>query len=408
MKRAAKPLLYELLNHFPCVAMVGARQCGKTTLVSELKQEEWKIFDLEKTSDLKAITQDPDTFLRLHPEKIIIDEAQLYPALFPALRVAIDESREKPGRYVITGSSSPLLSKNISESLAGRVATIELSPLSFAETRTKLNAIFFKSVANKTPILEIVSSLKAIGTVRDVHEYWLKGGYPEPWVKNNDRFRNLWMESYFNTYIERDVARLFPNLDINKYRLFLTLLSSLSGSIINYSEVGRSLGVSAPTARDYFNIADGTYLWRNIPAYEKDSTKRIVKHSKGYLRDSGIINHLQRIQTVEHLMSHPRNGYLWESLVIEEIIRGLNAIGISFDYYHYRTSGGAEVDFILEGDLGTIPIEIKYQSAISLKDIRGLIDFIDERQCKFGLVITTGDRVIRLKENLFAIPFNYL
>ncbi len=158
------------------------------------------------------------------------------------------------------------------------------------------------------------------------------------------------MQNYAQTYLSRDILRLFPGLNQNKYSLFLNLLAQLSGQIINYSQIARTLGVSQPTIRDYFKIAHGTFIWRQIPAYEKNFQKRIVKHPKGYMSDSGLHNHLLHLKNLDDLLSHPIMWHFWGSIVIENIIRGLNIINCSFDYYHYRTSAGAEVDLVLEGE----------------------------------------------------------
>jgi predicted AAA+ superfamily ATPase len=129
-------------------------------------------------------------------------------------------------------------------------------------------------------IHELVDQLQYKSTIQMTHDYWLKGGYPEPWVRGEDRFRMIWTEQYFRAYLERDVGRLFAGIDSTRFRLFLQTLASLSGNIINYSEVARSLSLSQPTVRDYFDIADGTFVWRKIPSFERDATKRIVKHPR--------------------------------------------------------------------------------------------------------------------------------
>ncbi len=403
MDRHYYALLTELLEYFPCVAILGVRQCGKTTLTKQLP-DNWRYFDLEKASDFQIISQDPDLFFRLNNFDTIIDESQLLPALFPALRVAIDADRQKSGRFVITGSSSPELLKSISESLAGRIAILDMGPFNLNEAHGLAPSPFFKALTNTEPINSFLNLIPNV-SITEVHDYWFKGGYPEPWIKNSPRFTKLWQQNYFQTYINRDIRRLFPNLNIQKYNLFLRLLANLSGSVINYSNAATSLGVSQPTAREYFHIADGTFIWRHIPPYEKNAVKRVVKHPKGYLRDTGLLHFLLHINTIDDLLAHPIMGHSWEALVIENIIRGLNVQGISFEYYHYRTGGGAEVDLILEGDFGLIPIEIKYTQKVSLKSLRGIRDFIKERKCQFGIVINNDEQVRLYEENLIGIPF---
>lgn len=402
MKRHYFSLLDELLGLFPCVALIGVRQCGKTTLLNQYAKS-WRLYDLEKAGDMELISRDPDLFFRLNPKQVAIDEAQMLPEIFPALRVAIDADRNRTGSFIITGSSSPELIKSISESLAGRIAIIEMAPFSMTEAFALPISPFYQLITGSRS-LQNYRELKPQGTLQDLHRYWFAGGYPEPWLKENGRFRKLWMQNYIQTYLERDILRLFPGLDRQKYRLFLQMLSNFSGSIINYSDVARTLGVSQPTAREYFQIAHGTFVWRHIPPYEKNSVKRIVKHPKGYIRDTGLLHHLLHLREIDDLLLHPGMGKSWESLIIENILRNLNALGTPHTYYYYRTGGGAEVDLILEGDFGLLPIEIKYSQKISLKELRGIRDFIRERNCSYGIVVTNSEKVEFLEDKLIAIP----
>lgn len=407
MKRAYESLLREFLTVFPCVAIIGPRQCGKTTFLGTLGAG-WKRFDLERISDQQIIARDPELFLRLNPQRLAIDEAQMLPALFPALRVAIDAQRSRPGRFVITGSSSPELLKSISESLAGRIGIIEMAPFAWSEVRPARGLAFARLLADRKTKAADFETLKPRGGLRAVHDYWFRGGYPEPWIKKTDRFRQIWMDQYIRTYLYRDVARLFPSLDQSKFRLFLQMLGSLSGSVINYSDVGRALGISAPTVRDYFEIAHGTFIWRRIPPYEKNAMKRIVKHPKGQLRDSGLLHYLLRIPDIDALLGHPQVGRSWEAMVSEEIIRQLICVGASFDYYFYRTSAGAEVDLVLEGDFGLVPVEIKHSQSIEPRDLRSLKDFMHEHRCRMGLLINNDTTPRLYEENIISVPMAFL
>jgi predicted AAA+ superfamily ATPase len=406
MKRYALNLVKELLAYFPCVAITGVRQCGKTTLINQLPKE-WKIFDLEKGDDFDLISRDTDLFFRLNSNFVALDEAQLQPSIFPALRVPIDANRSKKGRFIITGSSSVDLLSSISESLAGRVAIVEMSPLTMREAFEKPQAVVYDLIANKKLFRQFNDLKPTNMTIKQQHQYWLRGGYPELWTNKSKRFHKLWMQNYMQTYLSRDIMQLFPGLNRQKYRLFINMLGHLSGSVINYSQVARSLGVSQPTVRDYFNIIDGTFIWRNIPAYEKNATKRIIKHPKGYLRDSGILNHLLHLNDIDDVLAHPSMGHSWEAMVIENVIRGLKNNGVDFDYYYYRTGTGSEVDLILEGEFGLLPIEIKHAQNVKLRDIRGIQNFIKDYQCDYGVVISNTSKPVYINENLINLPFSY-
>ena len=402
MKRHAFPLLQELLGLFPCVALLGVRQCGKTTLLRELPPD-WRRFDMEKLADHEAIARDPDLFLRLNPNHVAIDESQLLPTLFPALRVAIDNDRESRGRFVITGSSSPELLAAIAESLAGRVAIIDMGPFSLAEAYELPPSPVLAMLAGRAAANDL-ANVPARLSLGQVTDYWLHGGYPEPWIKNSQRFRKLWLQNYLQTYLDRDLPRLFPGLDRQKFRLFVQMLAQLSGSIINYSDVARALGVSQPTARDYFHIAHGSFVWRHLPAYEKNAAKRVVKHPKGYLRDSGLLHFLLHLQDRDDLMAHPRMGASWEGMVIENLVRGLAAAGVDFNAFHYRSGGGAEIDLVLEGEFGLLPVEIKHTQHVDARSLRALRDFVAERGCRYGIVINNDERPRLLDDKLIGIP----
>jgi len=409
MKRAYEQLLRSYLDSFPCVALVGVRQCGKTTMLKTLPPG-WRHFDLERQADLAVVSRDPDTFFRLHPRQVALDEAQVLPEVFSALRVAIDEHRTEKGRFVLTGSSSPALFRSVSESLAGRLGMIEMAPFSWEEVAetTGRDAFLRRLLDRKARPVELIDGLTARADLDRVHEFWFRGGFPEPWLAPDDTFRSRWTEQYLQTYLFRDVKRLFPGLDEVRFRRFLGMLGGLSGRVLNYADISRALGVSQPTAHDYMDIAHGTFLWRTIPAFTHNVLKRVVKHPKGYLRDSGLLHALLRIPDTDALLSHPQMGASWEGMVVEEILRQLNALGAAYDYSHYRTGAGAEVDLVLHGAFGRIAVEIKHTSAVGGRDLRGLRDFMVAHQARLGLVINNDITPRLYEDNLIGLPFAFL
>ena len=409
MKRAYAGLLRTYLKTFPCVAVLGVRQCGKTTLLNTLPAD-WRRFDLERRADHTVVARDPDAFFRVNPRLVAIDEAQVLPEIFPALRVAIDARRAEKGRFVITGSSSPALLRSVSESLAGRVGIIEMAPFSWDEvTQTTARDSFLRRLQDrKAGPAALIEGLKRRGELARAHDFWFRGGYPEPWLQSDQTFRTRWVEQYIQTYLFRDVKRLFPGLDDVRFRRFLEMLGGLSGRVLNYAEVARALSVSQPTARDYFDIAHGTFIWRAIPAYTRNVVKRVVKHPRGYMRDSGLLHALLRIPDTDALLSHPQMGASWEGMVTEEVLRQLNALGAAHQYTYYRTGAGAEVDLVVEGDFGRVAVEIKHTSTVGGRDLRGLRDFVTEHKARLGVVVNNDVVPRRYEEDLIGLPFTHL
>jgi len=407
LERNSSKKINRSLERFPVVVLIGSRQCGKTTL-AKMGRPNWHYVDLEKGSDLDVVTRDFDFFFKQHPDRLIIDEAQASPELFKELRGIIDADRTHKGRFILTGSSSPELSKQISESLAGRVAIIEIGTLKMNERlETPLSELY--SILDQLPPekhLAQLSELPVTLNTPQVLNHFLKGGYPEPVVENSDSFLAEWMTHYQQTYIQRDVRRLFPSLNIENYRRFITMLSELSGTIINRSEVGRSLNASESAVRDYLAIAQGTFIWRTLPSLEKTVSKSVVKMPRGYLRDSGLLHHLLNIRQVEQIYTRPGTGAAFEGFIIEEMIQGFRAIETApWGFSFYRTRSGAEIDLVLTSPTGVrIPVEIKFGITTRRADLRSLSGFIAQEQCPYGILINNADDVRMLTENIIQIP----
>ena len=403
-KRSSLDSIDYLLNNFPCVVVLGARQVGKSTLLKQILPRA-TFFDLERNADFLRIDSDPELLLQETERPLIFDEAQLSTNLFKALRVEIDRNRQATGQFLLSGSSSPWLLKNISETLAGRVAIVELDPFEWQEGLEKNSSDLI--AAFEKP--ETLKSLNPNFNKRELLEICLYGGYPEPFLKRHDsKFFRLWMENYVKTYVERDIRALFPTLKLDTYKRFVQMLAYASGEIINASNFARSLDVSQPTVKHYLDIVEGTFLWRKLPSYQKNATKRIVKMPKGHLRDTGLINYFLRIQSIDDLKGHPQFGRIWEVFITEQIIRHFKNRIEEIECYYYRTHNQAEIDLIIESRHGLIPVEIKSGSATSKKQLKTLENFILDYKCPFGLLINNGDEVFKLSENIYQLPAIYL
>ena len=395
-----------LLGYFPVVIILGVRQCGKTTLAKRLRPD-WRYFDLERGRDFDFITRDFEFFIKEHPHSIVIDEAQRYPALFQELRSVVDRDRKQKDRFLLTGSSSLDLMKNVSESLAGRVGLVELATLKTNEIYGLGLPDFYQLFQNhlNDQAIDFIKSLEAQISHDQSMQAFLKGGYPEPVLAKDGRFYDAWMENYVQTYIQRDIRTLFPRLDLVKYQRFVSMLAALSGTRVNRSQTGRSLDISEKAIRDYLQIAEGSYIWRNIPSYENSKSKSIVKTPKGNIRDSGLAHYLQGITRREQLLNYPNVGATFEAFVFEEIIKGLQATAtVNWHHYYFRTKNGAEIDMILEGPFGILPIEIKFGSTVNPRRLQSLKSFVNKNNLPLGIVVNNSDEVQLLADRIIQLP----
>lgn len=338
IKRELAHQLHYLLKHSPVVTLVGPRQVGKTTLAKTFLTQHACFYDLEKPADFFKF-EDPYTLLKTHENQlVIIDEAQQKPELFPIIRVLIDE-KKIPGRFLLLGSATPNLKRQGAESLAGRNAILELSPLSIDEV--KPHGISLKSL-------------------------WLNGGFPEALLSQDAAWRYDWRQHYISNLAERDIYKLigFQTQSTLLLRL-LNMLSSLQAQQLNASHLARSLAVSAPTVLRYIDILEEIFFIRRLNPLTKNIRKRYIKTPKIYLRDSGLLHNLLSIHNESQLWSHPILGFSWEGFVIEQIAA---ALGHTHELGFWRTASGAEIDLvILKNNQPFIGIEIKAHSAPKLE-----------------------------------------
>jgi predicted AAA+ superfamily ATPase len=395
---------------FPVVTLIGPRQCGKSTLVRQLHPD-WKCYDLESPDDYQLITDDPVSFFAINRGRVIIDEAQQYPDLFKVLRGVIDSDRSAKGRFLLTGSSSPDIVKGITESLAGRNATVEMAPFKQGEYYDQPLSALYEMLLDASTRPDDFLQLKTSLRLKQSMNVWFKGGFPEPLIESekNEDFHRHWMDNYLADYVTRDIRGLFPRLNIHHFRRFLSLLAQYSGHQMNMSSMARALGVSVPTVKDYLDIIHQTFLWRNLEPYTKNPLKKVQKANKGFFRDQGLLHYLLKINDLDQLLIHPVAGFSFESFVIEEIIRGLQAtMATRLTFSYYRTIDKSEVDFVVESSSAVLPFEIKLNSMVNRKSLRGLELFIKDVKSNFGIVINRGKRVELLTDRIVQIPVQYI
>jgi uncharacterized protein len=394
------------LTQFPIIALLGARQTGKTTL-SKLVAPDWKYVDMEDADDYEYLSRDLKFFFKQHSTHVIFDEAQEYPELFRTLRGVVDQQREKKGRFIITGSSSPELLSAISESLAGRIAIINVGTLKANEIYKKPLSPFYQLFESKIAKQNLPTTPPPL-SIQEIQSAWFSGGYPEPVLEDKDTYL-AWMDYYRDTYVNRDIARLFPKLNRTAYRRFFQMLCQLSGTILNKRDIGRAIEVNEKTVSEYIDIAAGTYIWRRLPSYEKNIEKSVIKMPKGYLRDAGLTHHMLRLYDFDELLYHPSVSRSFEAFVVEEICKGIESTNTTnWQPFYYRTKNKAEIDLIIDGTFGVLPIEIKQGIKVQKRDLITMTRFIAEQRLDFGLVINQSTEPKWLTEHIYQLPAGWL
>ncbi len=335
--RAATSQLIDLLRHFPAVALLGPRQVGKTTLALSLDGQfkpHALYLDLELPSD-RAKLADPELYLAEHEDRLVIlDEIHRLPGIFQTLRSVIDRRRrtgKKVSQFLLLGSASIDLMRQSAETLAGRIAYLELTPFMAAE------------VAPRSP--------------SPPDSLWVRGGFPESFLAEDDRASFQWRSAFIQTYLERDLPALGPRVPAETLRRFWQMLANNQGQMLNAAQLAAGLGVSGHTVARYLDTLVDLLLVRRLQPWASNAKKRLVRSPKVFVRDSGLVHALLSIRTREELLGHPVVGPSWEGMLIENILGSLpQGVGAWF----YRTSAGAEIDLVLEfGPKNIWAIEIK-------------------------------------------------
>ena len=329
------------IGQVPAVALLGARQVGKTTLAKTIAKGMDSIYlDLEAPEDLFKLS-DPAVFLNAHNDKLVIlDEIQRVPDLFPVLRGLIDKNRDqgrKSGQFLFLGSASMDLMRQSSESLAGRISYLYMSGLNIIETGSE----------SKT-----------------IHKLWVRGGFPESYLAADDFTAMDWLEDLIRTYLERDLPQLGFRVPATRMRRLWTMLAHLQGEPVNYSKLGANLEIDSKTVSHYIDILSDLLLVRRLEPWHANVKKRLIKTPRYYVRDSGILHRLLGINHYDALLSNPILGKSWEGFVMENIH---SVLPLRAETYFYRTAAGAEIDMVIRMPSSEIwAVEIKYGSAPKL------------------------------------------
>lgn len=379
-KRTCEKSIREYFKIFPVVAILGPRQSGKSTLAKEVLRDLNKkgaktlYVDLENYEQQKIISQDPLGFFRANADSLVcLDEIQRLPEIFSTLRGVIDQKRV-PGRFLILGSASPHLIKQSSESLAGRIGYIELTPFNFLEIEKQ--------------------------DFKTMRKHWLRGGFPDAYLAQNEQQSFAWKQNFLRNFRERDIREFSSQISPIRLQNLLVLLQSYHGHTINYSKMSASLSLSNYMGRhsvnDYLDLLEQTYILRRLKPYFRNIKKRIVKSPKIYFRDSGILHTVAQISNWTSLNAHILYGPSFEGYAIENLTAALP----DWEQFFYRTSAGEEIDLILEKGKERIAVEIKISSKnINLtKSFYNALSDIKPKQT-FIIVPSYGEPLF-IKENI--------
>jgi uncharacterized protein len=363
-----KKTVAQTLERSRVVTLLGPRQCGKTTLAREfLAPREPAYFDLEDPADLLRL-EEPKTALEPLRDLVVIDEVQRRPELFPLLRVLVDRV-PNPAKFLVLGSASPRLLRQTSESLAGRMETIEMTGLSMAE----------------------------VG-VEEQPKHWLRGGFPLSFLAGSDKASYTWRKAFIASYLERDLPELGLNISSVAMRQFWNLLAHYHGQIWNASEMATAMGLSAPTTGRYLDLLTDTYMVRQLQPWAENIGKRQVKSPKIYFRDSGLFHSMLGVKNIGELQRHPKIGASWEGYALEEVLRTF----VPDEAYFWATHNGAELDLLLFKDGQRIGVECKYQDAPRLTPSMKIA--LEDLKLDRLLVIYPGLKNYRLAENVEVQP----
>lgn len=374
----------QALSRQAAVALIGPRQVGKTTLALGIGKEIPAIYlDLESLSDRDKLS-DPELYLSQYENQLVIlDEIHRMPELFQTLRGMIDKARRSgspTGKYLILGSASMDLLRQSSESLAGRIEYIEMTPLNLLEVATNQGTNYY-------------------------NQLWLRGGFPGSYLARNDQDSFIFRKNFIKTYLERDIPQFGFRIPAETLERFWTMLAHNQGSLLNASKLATGLAVSVPTIGKYIDLLVDLLLVRRLQPYHANVVKRQVKSPKIYIRDSGLVHALLGLPTYNELVSHPVVGSSFEGYIIENIV---SMLPDNTPIYFYRSNNGAEIDLILRlpHPIGTWAIEIK--RGLAARPTKGFYYAIEDVEPTFAFVVYAGKENYKLAESIEAISLEGL
>jgi uncharacterized protein len=399
--------ILEFAANFKAILILGARQVGKSTLLSHLYPD-LKMVVFDPFIDLHNARQDPDLFLNAFPAPLILDEVQYAPEVLGAIKRRMDLTDQK-GQYFLTGSQNFSMLKNIAESMAGRVGIVTMGTMTSLEMLECGHEKGWLETYLNQPELLLKSPYDTFKAMNPHTQVIWRGSYPATLELANSMIPSFF-ESYMQTYVQKDIRSMENIQDLHEFDRFLGLLNMLTAQEINMSHLGREIGISPTTASRWINILKYTYQWLEIPPYHGNTIKRLSRKSKGYATDTGFACYKQRVSSPDALAISPQLGALFETWVVNDIYKQCSQLPVPPNCYHWRTSTGAEVDLILERDGCLYPIEIKCKTNPKRSDISGIKAFkstYPKQKIMPGLVIHAGSERYLLDPDVIALPWNF-
>ena len=404
--RTIKESVLKAMKNKPVVLITGARQVGKSTLCSEIKKEYgYEYVSLDNLRERETAIKDPELFLSLHKAPLIIDEVQYAPKLLDVIESIVNKVKfdggDNKGMYVLTGSQIYSLMENVSESLAGRVSIVEMSPFSLREIKDLEESPFAID-----PLTIQKRNLENKININELYEQIVKGFYPEIY-DNSELDVETFYSDYVRTYIERDVSQIINLNDKLKFQRFMEVLASLTGEEFVGNNLAKSIGVSLPTIEAWLSVlVAGNIVYLLEPYNENSTLKRVVKRPKLYFLDTGLASYLARLNNPEVLKNSIFSGRFVETYIVNEIIKSYKNNNKKTNFYYYRDADQKEIDLImLEG--GTLHfIECKSGISYSKKDVSAFVTLRNKTKYKVGAsgIVCLTDTIYSIDEDVYAIP----
>lgn len=405
IERSLKNEILTASKQFKVLLLTGPRQIGKTTVLEKLQGSQRGYISLDGLDTRIAAKEDPEGFIKRLKLPIIIDEVQYAPELFPYIKMVVDQRKEERGLFWLTGSQQFSMMKDISESLAGRVAILNMQGISLAEEEGRPDTAAF------IPTIECLSKRRDICKPLSIKELFFKiwrGSYPDVISMRGENWQRFY-ESYVTTYVERDVRDYLRIDNLVLFRKFLQIAASRTAQIINYNDISKELGISVPTVKNWFSVLEATGIIRFLQPYYNNLGKRILKTPKFYFMDSGLCCYLTKWLNPDVLENGAMAGAMLETYVVSEIIKSYIHNGITPPLYYYTDKDKREVDILIEQNGTIYPIEIKKASSIKNSMFKGF-DFLEVLKMPIGngCVLCTSNEWLPYRKNIDIVPIGYL